>query len=347
MKHVENRKKVANMVGKNGTAALRVAVIGVGNMGKHHVRNYSEIEMVDLVAVSDINEELGRATAEKYGCKYYKDHRKMLEEERLDAVTIVVPSRFHHRVGLDAIKAGVHVLMEKPIAMTVSEAEDLIAAAEKANVKLMVGHVERFNPVIVKLREIIDEGRLGRVVSITAKRVSPMPVQIRDANVLVDLAVHDVDVISHLVGMQPDRVLANGGRAHLKDRDDHAEILLSYGDTSGFVEVNWVTPVRVRRMTVTGTGGYAEVDYLTQTLTLYPLVVKKTVNDYQDLLVTFADPQTIDVPVDKRESLEAEITSFLTSIVEDTPVFTSGEEGLAALRIALIADENIKNRTAG
>lgn len=346
MKHPEAREKGTHMSKNSSRAPLRVAVIGVGNMGKHHVRNYSEIEMADLVAISDINEELGRPMAEKYGCKYYKDHNKMLKNERLDAVTIVVPSRFHHRVGLDAINMGVHVLMEKPIAMTVEEAEDLISAAKAMGVKLMVGHVERFNPVIVKLREIIAEGRIGRLESITARRVSPMPTQIRDANVLVDLAVHDIDIISHLVGSQPDRVLANGGRAHLEDRDDHAEILLGYGGTSGFVEVNWVTPVRVRQMTVTGTGGYAELDYLSQTLTLYPTVVKKTVNDYKDLLVTFGDPQTIDVPVTKRESLEAEISSFLASIADDTPVFTSGEDGLAALRVALAADEDIKKRAS-
>lgn len=326
------------------TEMLKVAVIGVGNMGKHHVRNYSLIEMADLVAISDLNEELGAQMAAEYGCRYYKDHLEMLDNEQLHAVTIVVPSKYHHKVGLDVISRGIHVLMEKPIAMTEVEAEELIAAARDAGVKLMVGHVERFNPVIVKLREIIESGQLGRIVSITAKRVSPMPTQIRDANVLVDLAVHDIDIISHLLGRQPDMVVANGGKAHLENRDDHAEILLSYGDVTGFVEVNWVTPVRLRSMNVTGTGGYAEVDYLKQTITLYPTVIKKTVKDYHDLLVTFGDAQTVEVPVEKRESLEAEISSFLASTADGSAVFTSGEEGLAALKIALAADSSIKSR---
>lgn len=333
---------------KNATIPLNVAVIGAGNMGKHHVRNYSEIGIANLVAVSDINEELGRAIADEYGCKYYKDYKEMLDKEHLDAVTIVVPSRFHHEVGLEVIKRGIHVLMEKPIAMTDSEALDLINAANEHKVKLMIGHVERFNPAIVKLKEVIDAGELGKVVSITAKRVFVMPGQIRDANVLVDLAVHDIDIISHLLGTYPDRVVANGGRAHLEKRDDHAEILLSYGDASGFVEVNWVTPVRIRRLEVTGTGGYAEVDYLTKSLTLYPSNVTKTsVADYEDLLVTFGKPEKLEVEIkDKdRQPLEAEITSFLTSVLEDTPVYTSGEDGRKALEIALQAGADIESRT--
>lgn len=327
----------------NDRKKLRVGVIGVGNMGKNHVRNYSEIEMAELVAVSDLNEELGQSMAEQYGCKYYKSHIEMLDNEDLDAVTIVVPTKYHHAVGLDAISRGIHVLMEKPIAMTDAEARELIKAADDKGVKLMIGHVERFNPVIVKLKELINKGELGKIVSITAKRVFTMPGQIRDANVLVDLAVHDVDIISNLLGSYPDRVRANGGRAHLEKRDDHAEILLSYGDASGFVEVNWVTPVRVRRLEVTGTGGYAEVDYLTQKLTLYPSNVTKTsVEDYGDLLVTFGETKTIDVPVEKRQPLEAEIVSFLTSIVEDTPVYTSGEDGRKALETALLAGADIE-----
>ena len=342
MMYTDRGKRVAKVAKNENDQALRVAVIGVGNMGKNHVRNYAEIGMANLVAISDLNEELGRTMANEYGCRYYKDHNEMLDNEQIDAVTIVVPSKYHHAVGLDVIRRGIHVLMEKPIAMTEPEAQDLIDAAKQAKVKLMVGHVERFNPVVVKLREIIEEGKLGRIVSVATKRVSPMPGKIRDANVLVDLAVHDIDIISHLYGSQPDRILANGGRAHLEDRDDHAEILLGYGDASGSVDVNWVTPVRVRKMSVTGTGGYAEVDYLEQKLTLYPSVVTKTVVDYHVLLVKFGDPQTIDVPVEKHQPLAAEITSFLQSIVDDTPVFTSGDDGLAALRVALAADADIK-----
>lgn len=333
------------MARKSTTKKLNVAVIGIGNMGKNHVRNYAEIKGANLVAVSDLDEELGRATAEQYDCKYYKDHREMLNAEDLDAVSIVVPSRYHHSVGLDVISRGVNVLMEKPIAMTLNEGKDLIKVAKKQNVKLMVGHVERFNPGVIKLKQLIDAGKLGRVVSIVAKRVYGMPNQIQDANVFVDLAVHDIDVISYLLGSQPDRVVANGGRAHLEDRDDHAEILLSYGPASGFVEVNWITPVRIRCLEITGTGGYAELDYLTKKLVLYPSAVTKTVSDYGDLMVKFGDPKPKIVPVKERQPLEAELSSFLDAIRNDEPVVTTGEEGLKALEIALAAGTDIKSHS--
>jgi UDP-N-acetylglucosamine 3-dehydrogenase len=313
-------------------------------MGSNHVRNYSEIEQADLVAISDLNEELGRALAAQYGCKYYKDHIEMLETEQLDAVTVVVPTRFHHKVGLDVLDHGVHLLIEKPIAMTIAEAEDLIRVANEKNLKLMVGHVERFNTAVLKLKELIDSGRMGDVFSIVAKRVFKMPNQINDADVLVDLAVHDIDIISCLLGSNPTRVRANGGKAHLEAREDHAEILLTYrnGTASGIVEVNWITAVRIRKMQVTGTGGYAEVDLYEKTLVFWPAVIEKTkVEDYQDLLVTFADPVKEEIQVVERESLRDEIESFLDSVRNDTPVYTPGEDGLAALKAALAAADDI------
>jgi UDP-N-acetylglucosamine 3-dehydrogenase len=320
---------------------LRVAVIGVGNMGKNHVKNYDAIDAATLVAVSDTNVDLGHSVASQYECKYYQNHIEMLEAERLDAVSIVVPSRFHHRVGLDVLAKGVNVLMEKPLAMTKQEAQDLIEMAAVNKLKLMVGFVERFNPGITKLKEMIDGGMLGHVVSIVAKRVFTMPNQIRDANVLVDLAVHDIDLISFLVGSYPDRVVANGGRAHLDDRDDHAEILLSYKGVSGFIETNWVTPVRIRKMEITGTGGYAELDLLTKRLVYYKATVTRSVDDYQDLLVKFAEPETEVIPVVERQPLEVELESFLNSVANGTPVMTTGAEGLKALEIALAAGADI------
>lgn len=324
---------------------LRVAVIGIGNMGKNHVKNYAAIETADLVAVSDINNELGYNLAEKYGCNYYQDYIEMLESERLDAVSIVVPSRFHHRVGMDVLSRRVNVLMEKPLAMTREEALDLIEAATTSEVKLMVGFVERFNPGVIKLKEMIDGGMLGDVVSISAKRVFTMPNQIRDANVLVDLAVHDIDLISFLIGSYPDRVVANGGRAHLNDRDDHAEILLRYESASGFIETNWVTPVRIRKLEITGTGGYVDLDLLTKRLIYYKATVTRTVDDYEDLLVKFGEPNTEVISVVERQPLEVELESFLDSVANDRPVMVTGAEGLKALEIALAAGSDIDGRS--
>lgn len=330
---------------KKSAGSLRVAVIGVGNMGRHHVRNYSEIENADLIAIADPNEELGRKMAEEHDCGYYADYREMVEKEKLDAVTVVVPSKLHHEVGLFTLEHGLHTLMEKPIAMTKEESLDLIEAAKKNKVNLMIGHIERFNPGVIKLKEVIDRGRLGRVVSVIARRVGVMPPQIRDANVLVDLGVHDIDIISYLLGLYPDRITANGGKALLNHREDYAEIFLNYGDVNGIVQVNWVTPVRIRSLAVTGTEGYAELNYLTQKLTVYKSVYTKETDGFGEFLIRYGDPETEDIEVDREEPLKMEIESFLSSITSGTPVVTTGEDGLKALVSALQAGEDIAKRS--
>jgi UDP-N-acetylglucosamine 3-dehydrogenase len=324
---------------------LRVAVIGVGNMGRHHVRNYDELDRVDLVAIADLNKDLGRLMAQKHHCEYYKDYRHMLDTEKIDAVTVAVPSKFHHEVGLEVIRRGLHVLLEKPIAMTEVEAKALIKAATRSGVNLMIGHIERFNPVVVELKELIESGRLGRIVSIIARRVGIMPPQITDANVIVDLGVHDIDIISYLLGVYPDRVFANGGRALLNHREDYADIFLNYGDITGVVQVNWVTPVRVRNLAITGTEGYAEVDYLTQKLTVYRSVIEEKLTDgFGEFLIRYGSPEKEDIEVEKKEPLRAEIESFVESIISGIPIVTTGEDGLKALQVALKAGDDISGR---
>ena len=139
---------------------LRVGVIGVGAMGKNHARLYSELPGVELLGVSDVNETLAASVAQSYGCKPFADYNDLLKED-LDGLSIAVPTTLHKQVALDAIQKGINVLMEKPIADTVENADEIIKAAREKGVKLMVGHVERFNPAIIKLKELIDNGLLG------------------------------------------------------------------------------------------------------------------------------------------------------------------------------------------
>ncbi|MBW2993530.1 Gfo/Idh/MocA family oxidoreductase, partial [Candidatus Woesearchaeota archaeon] len=160
---------------------LNVAIIGVGNMGKHHARTYSKIEKVRLVAVSDIDEIKGRSIAERYGCKFYKSYNEMLEKENIHLVSVVIPTKFHEKVALDVIEKGTNLIIEKPISDTIMGAERIIRKARENNVKLAIGHIERFNPAVQRLKEIINEGRLGEITSIIARRVGLFPPQIKDA----------------------------------------------------------------------------------------------------------------------------------------------------------------------
>src|SRR5512139_4024979 len=130
----------------------KVAVVGVGSMGRNHARVYWELPNADLVAVADQNEATANTIAARYNTKAYTDFRQMLDEQRPDAVTICVPTSHHLEIALEVIQRGIHLLVEKPIAFTVEEGKKIIAAAEKAGVKLTVGHIERFNPAVIALK---------------------------------------------------------------------------------------------------------------------------------------------------------------------------------------------------
>jgi len=320
---------------------LNVAVIGVGNMGKHHARIYSSLKDANLVAISDINEKVGEEIAKKFNCKYYKNYKEMIEREELDVVSIAVPTRLHKKVALDIISKGINVLIEKPIASTLKEAHKIIEEAKKNKIKLTVGHVERFNPAVRKLKEIIQQGKLGNIISIIAKRVGPFAPQIKDAGVLIDLAVHDIDIINYLLEKEPTKIYANGGKAINSYKEDYAEIFLNYGPISGYIQVNWITPVKIRELHITGTKGYAQLNYITQELNLYQSKYKKEFDDYGDFVIKFGSSKKVSIPVKFEEPLKLEIESFLKSVKENKKLEVTAKEGLNALKIALKALKNI------
>jgi len=318
-------------------AMLNVGVIGVGNMGKHHARVYSELG-ANLVAVSDINEIAGKELASRFKCKFYKDYKEMLQKEKLNVVSIAVPNFLHKEIALACINAGANVLVEKPIANTIEDAKEIISAAKKANIKLAVGHIERFNPAVLKLKEILQEGKLGKIVSIIVKRVGLFPSQLKDANVVTDLAIHDIDVLIFLLGKNPKNVVfSRAGLALNNKREDFADIVLDFEPELAFVQVNWITPVKIRTLCVTGTNGYAELDYATQELTLFESNFEKTFDSFGEFMIKFSAADAKSVNIIKGEPLKLEIKNFLESIEYNKEYFVTGEDGLRALEITLQA----------
>ena len=311
-------------------------------MGAHHARLYGAIPGVDLVGVADSGDELA-AIAERYGCAGYRDHVELLEHERPDVASIAVPTSAHLDVALAALQAGCHVLVEKPIAATSEQGEALARAAEAAGLVLAVGHIERFNPAVRRLRELIDAGALGRITSCVARRVGVMPPRVRDADIVVDLAVHDVDVLDYLLGCYPDRVRATGGRAWLSDRTDHAEILLDYGGVGCFVQVNWLTPVKIRTLAVTGEGGYCELNYVTQELLHYRAPDSGPVGTFEEFVRRYGETEAEVVPTVRSEPLRLEIEGFLGA-VRGAGAIVSAEDAIAALRVAEQINDDINAR---
>ncbi len=304
---------------------LRVGVVGVGMMGQHHVRVYSELAKegkVELVGIADANFERAKELAKKYGTIPYADYRD-LARENLDAVDIAVPTSLHREVALEFINQGTSVLVEKPIADTIENAKAIIKAAEEKGVTLMVGHIERFNPAVLKLRELIERGELGKVVTISAKRVGPMAKRIRDVGIIIDLGVHDIDVISYLFGERVRTVYSRAGNVlHPAGVEDHALITLGFNDGTGIVETNWLTPHKTRTLNVVGTGGIAYLDYIEQSLKLYN-------NEWIK-----------EAKIERKEPLRNEIEHFIECVEAGKKPIVDGEAGLHALKVALLAQES-------
>lgn len=322
---------------------MNAAVIGVGNMGKHHARNYSEISNVNLVAIADTEPKIGQTIARNFKCKYYENYHEMLEKEEIDLVTIAVPTKFHKKVALDCINKGIHILLEKPIAATVAEAKEIVAKAKARNIKFTVGHIERFNPAVLKLKEMVDKGKLGKITSITTRRIGPMPTRIKDANVVIDIGVHDIDLMNWFYGKLPSQIVAGGGNALNKTLQDYVDIFLKYGECSGLAQANWITPVKIRKMTVSGTKAYAEINFITQDLDIYESNYSTEYDSFGEFVIKFGEPRDKKViKTDNIEPLKAEIKSFIKAIKEnDRPVVTA-REAIDALDIACKVDRMIR-----
>jgi len=300
---------------------LRTGVIGTGAMGRNHARIYSESPDTRLIGVADIDERRATSVAQSYECKAYTGYEALLNEN-LDAVSIAVPTILHKKVALDAIDKGINVLVEKPIADTVEHANEIIEAARRKGVKLMVGHVERFNPAITKLRELIDNGQLGDIISISAKRVGPYNPRIRDVGIILDLGTHDIDIMSYLCGEKIKEVYASAGSS-VHSHEDHAIITLNFENGSnGLIETNWYTPHKVRALTVVGSKGIAEVNYIEVTLRIFD---KEWVRDAK---------------IEKEEPLKLELEHFIDCIKHNKEPLVSGEDGKQVLKVALRAGES-------
>src|SRR4030066_671039 len=248
---------------------MNVAVVGCGVMGGYHSRVYNTLKNVNLVAVCDIDLESAKKIGNLYGVKYYQNYKDLLKNHRIDAASIAVPTSKHLPVALDFIKRKIPILIEKPLARTSIAAKRIIKEAKRENVFVMTGHIERFNPAVTKLLRLLSSKTLGKILSINIKRVGLFPPRIKDADVITDLAVHDLDIATLLAKKDPDYIYARGSGALTKGKCDHAEIFLDFNQFGCFIQANWITPIKVRQLSVTGTKGYAELNYITQELLFY------------------------------------------------------------------------------
>lgn len=316
----------------------RVAVIGAGNMGKNHLRNYFLLPEFELVALADINPDT-KALADEYRAQHYTDYKKMLDDLHPEAVSIVVPTPFHFEVASEVLSRGIHCLLEKPIASTVEEAEKLTKLAKENNAVFTVGHIEHYNPLISKLKDLLDKKIVGDITSVVCKRVGGFPAVEPKSDVIIDLAVHDIGIMSFLLGEKPKKIYSHGSRTHHSHAIDSAEILMDYGQASGFIQANWLTPVKVRTIAITGSNGYIEGNYITQELDVYKHNMEKYQNEgFSNFVVKMGEPEKEIIKVEFEEPLAKELKAFLARIQGDKDVYlVDPEEAKNALALALEA----------
>lgn len=318
---------------------IKVAVIGAGNMGKNHLRNYFLLPEADLVGLADINTDT-KKLADEYNTSFFTDYRQMLDEVKPDAVSIVVPTPFHYEVASEVMNRGIHCLLEKPIASTVEEADQLIALSKKKKVVFTVGHIEHYNPLVIALKKLLDKKAIGDVTSIVCKRVGGFPAVEPKTDVIIDLAVHDIGIINHLLGEAPKKMTSHGSRTHHSKKIDAAEILLDYGRASGFIQANWLTPIKIRTIAVTGSQGYIEGNYITQELESYVHNMQKESSDFSNFIVKMGEPKKEIIKVDFEEPLAEELKAFLSRIDgNEHHYLVEPEEAKHALQYALDAVE--------
>ena len=313
---------------------LPVAVVGAGAMGAHHARNYAELPGAELRAVVDVDVGRAERLAVRFGCRAFPTVEQLLAEDpSVAAVSVAVPTAVHFDIAAPLLAIGLHVLVEKPIAATLEEAEGLVELSRASGAVLAVGHVERFNPAVRTLKERMASRDLGDVLSLLARRVGLMPPRVHDANVILDLAIHDVDVFRYLLDAdQPDEVYCNAGKALNGDLFDFADVFLRFGRVGCLLQVNWLTPVKIRSLAVTGTRGYAELEYVRQELDLFPAQSVRETESFAQV-AEYSDVQPERVAVASEEPLRRELQGFVEAARGNGGEIVNGREAAASLAV--------------
>ena len=292
---------------------VKVGVAGVGHMGKEHARIYSELQEVELVGVHDSNPDTARKIAAKCKTRAFGSLEEMVDA--VDAASIVTPTTTHLAIAEPFLKRGKHVLVEKPIAMDTEEARKLVDLAEKHGAKLAVGHVERFNPVLVALEE-----RLGRPRFIEAHRLSPYPGRSTDIGVVMDLMIHDLEIILHLVRSPVTSVDAVGVPVLSKGEDiANARIRFANGCVANLT-TSRISPEKLRKIRVFQDDAYLSLDYMKQEGEIYKRLDGKITRDK--------------IPVMKGEPLKNQLAEFVMNVRENTDPRVAGAHGFEALKLA-------------
>jgi predicted dehydrogenase len=321
---------------------LRVGVIGVGRMGERHCRVYANMPTVHLVGVSDLHRARGQAVADAYDVPYYEEYGDLLK--RVDAVTVATPTDTHAAVAAECIRNGVSVLVEKPLAPTLTEARQLTALAERGSVVVEVGLIDRLNPAFLELQAILED---MAVVGIMAQRLSPFDTSGTDADVVYDLMIHDIDLALTLLPREIGRIQASG-RAARTDAVDYAVATISMRDGPiASLTASRITEQKIRLLEVTSLGAYVTADLLNKSIRVYRRTVPEYVADEKRPLRYRQENLVECIHIPTAEPLQLELADFVRCVRDgDTPRVTAAD-ALKALTVAADITGRIQGSSQG
>jgi predicted dehydrogenase len=310
---------------------LRAAVIGVGYLGRFHAQKYASLPDVELVGVVDAHPETARRVAKELGVAAFTDYRELLDAGRVDLVSVASTTETHHAVARDCLAAGVHVLAEKPITVTVAQADELVALADAKKLVLQVGHLERFNPAWLAVKD-----KITRPVFIEAHRMAPFKARGIDVSVVLDLMIHDLDLILPLVG-SPVADLRASGVSVLTDGIDIANARIEFANGCvANLTASRTSTASLRRLRVFQHHEYISIDFGDRRI---------GISRKREALVEGEPPldtETFQQP--PGDALMTEIVAFVAAVRHGTPPVVSGREGRDALAAALEIDRMIAAR---
>ncbi len=320
---------------------VKVGVIGIGNMGWHHARVLSLLRDAELIGVADPDSTRGHLATEQFGCRWFKDYESLLRE--VEAVCIAVPTLLHHQVGLACLEAGLHVLIEKPIAACQEEAAGLIAASNKAKRILQVGHIERFNPAF---RELIKVVANEEVVVLEARRHSPHADRANDVSVVLDLMIHDLDLVLELANADVIRLSAVGGRSEGGPID---YVNANLGFSNGVVaslSASKMSHRKIRSLSAHCKGSLVETDFLNHNLHIHRRAHEWYSADHGELLYR-NDGFIEEVSTTSIEPLYAELEHFLQCVRGREKPAVDGPQASRALLLADLIEHSVEHPENG
>lgn len=300
----------------------RLGVIGVGHLGQHHARVYTEILGAQLVGVVDLNESRAAAIGENLGVPWYTDLDEFLTRGAPDAVSVVVPTSMHFEIAQKALSNGIHVLIEKPVTTTVSEAESLLRMAADSDLVLQVGHIERFNSAVQYISKIVHEP-----LFLQSRRLSPFSPRISDVGVVLDLMIHDIDIILSLVRSEISSISATGKCIRSENHEDIASAQITFENGAmAHILVSRVSERRLRQLEIMEPERYVTIDYETQDVS-----INRCVRQNNNSLV-----EVIEHPVfPKSEPLKLELQHFVSCVREGKQPLVGISDGKRALEVAI------------